>query len=170
MTTKPMETLDDIAVGITYNKEAYTANPRFSVITPDMPSQLKFLTVDNYTHRYINKQKRLSKQSQDSSADPVSPLPVAEEAIPEAPTPTPKAGETTEEGKVTPIAVQPSKSATAIKNEPLKDSIEESAKDSPKKGQTVGSAQKYGKFYGMQHASGGKGSPCLLYTSPSPRD
>ena len=38
MTTKPMETLYDIAVGITYNKDAYTDNNRFSLITPDLPS------------------------------------------------------------------------------------------------------------------------------------
>ena len=51
-------TLDDIAVGVTYNNEPYTSNNRFSVITPDVPSQQKFFTVENYTHKYLEKVKR----------------------------------------------------------------------------------------------------------------
>ena len=50
-----MVTLDDFVVGIDYNKEPYTQTERFAVITPDMPSQHKFFTVDNYTHRYLNR-------------------------------------------------------------------------------------------------------------------
>jgi len=50
--------IDDIAKGITYNKEPYTSNKKFSVITPDIPSQLKFFTVNNYTHKYLEKEKR----------------------------------------------------------------------------------------------------------------
>eukprot|EP00826_Nyctotherus_ovalis_P033719 TRINITY_DN2745_c0_g5_i1.p1 TRINITY_DN2745_c0_g5~~TRINITY_DN2745_c0_g5_i1.p1 ORF type:complete len:255 (-),score=41.38 TRINITY_DN2745_c0_g5_i1:150-914(-) len=50
-----MQTLDDFAVGINYNKEPYTSNNRFSVVVPDMQSQHKFFTVDNYTHKYITK-------------------------------------------------------------------------------------------------------------------
>eukprot|EP00826_Nyctotherus_ovalis_P052915 TRINITY_DN6794_c0_g1_i7.p1 TRINITY_DN6794_c0_g1~~TRINITY_DN6794_c0_g1_i7.p1 ORF type:complete len:236 (-),score=42.85 TRINITY_DN6794_c0_g1_i7:161-868(-) len=55
MIPQGVETLDDIAVGITYNKEPYTTNNRFSVVTPDLPSQHKFFTVDNYTHWYLKK-------------------------------------------------------------------------------------------------------------------
>lgn len=51
-------TLDDIAVGVTYNKDPYNSNKKFSVITPDIPSQQKFFTVDNYTHKYLEKEKR----------------------------------------------------------------------------------------------------------------
>eukprot|EP00826_Nyctotherus_ovalis_P050260 TRINITY_DN6144_c0_g1_i3.p2 TRINITY_DN6144_c0_g1~~TRINITY_DN6144_c0_g1_i3.p2 ORF type:complete len:174 (+),score=36.33 TRINITY_DN6144_c0_g1_i3:156-677(+) len=52
-----VETLDDIAVGITYNKDPYTTNERFSVVTPDLPSQHKFFTVNNYTHWYLEKKR-----------------------------------------------------------------------------------------------------------------
>lgn len=55
MIPQGVETLDDFAVGINYNKEPYTTNNRFSVITPDLPSQHKFFTVDNYTHWYLKK-------------------------------------------------------------------------------------------------------------------
>ena len=55
MIPKGVVTLDDFAVGIDYNKEPYTTNNRFSVITPDLSSQHKFFTVDNYTHRFLNK-------------------------------------------------------------------------------------------------------------------
>jgi len=51
-------TIDDIAVGVGYNEEPYSSNKRYSVITPDISSQQKFFTVDNYTHKYLAKEKR----------------------------------------------------------------------------------------------------------------
>ena len=50
-----MLTLDDVAKGITYNKTPYTTNDRFSVLVPDIQSQHKFFSVNNYTHKFINK-------------------------------------------------------------------------------------------------------------------
>lgn len=55
MIPKGVVTLDEFAVGIDYNKDPYTTNNRFSVIVPDLPSQKKFFTIDNYTHWYLDK-------------------------------------------------------------------------------------------------------------------
>lgn len=51
-------TIDDIAKGVKYNEEPYCTNANFSVITPDIQSQQKFFTVNNYTHKYLAKEKR----------------------------------------------------------------------------------------------------------------
>ena len=58
MKSKGRITLDDIAMGITYNNEPYTSNKKFSVIIPDIESQHKFFTIQNYTHKYLEKVKR----------------------------------------------------------------------------------------------------------------
>lgn len=50
--------LDDIAKGITYNKEPYLEAARFAIMTPDINSQRKFFTTQNYTHKYLEKEKR----------------------------------------------------------------------------------------------------------------
>ena len=51
-------TLDDIATGINYNNTPYTYNDKFSIVTPDIQSQQRFFTINNYTHKYLTKEKR----------------------------------------------------------------------------------------------------------------
>jgi len=51
-------TLDDIAKGIEYNKEPYSTAKNFSVMAPDVTSQQKFYDVNNYTHKYLEKEPR----------------------------------------------------------------------------------------------------------------
>ena len=51
-------TLDDIAKGISYNKDPYLSSDKFAVITPDAGSQKKFFGTENYTHKYLEKEKR----------------------------------------------------------------------------------------------------------------
>ncbi len=51
-------TLDDIARGITYKDEPFNKANRFVVLTPDAESQQKFFYVNNYTHKYLTKEKR----------------------------------------------------------------------------------------------------------------
>lgn len=73
-----MKTLDDFAVGINYNKEPYTSNNRFSVVVPDLESQHKFFTVDNYTHKYITN-GRCDAKDQQEIPQPILPISHKEE-------------------------------------------------------------------------------------------
>lgn len=91
---KGITTLDDIALGITYNKEPYTTTERFSVITPDIESQHKFFTVKNYTHHFMTKlpegednpgNKAEAKKAWtqiNPLAKPIEEAPVQAEAVP----------------------------------------------------------------------------------------
>ena len=51
-------TLEDVAKGIQYNQEAYHTAAKFQVFTPDLKSQEKFFGTNNYTHKYLVKEKR----------------------------------------------------------------------------------------------------------------
>jgi hypothetical protein len=51
-------TLDDIAKGVTYNPTPYQKGDKFEVVTPDVTSQQRFYTINNYTHKYLEKEKR----------------------------------------------------------------------------------------------------------------
>jgi hypothetical protein len=51
-------TLDDIAKGISYNNDPYLDGDKFAIVTPDPGSQKKFYGTQNYTHKYLEKEKR----------------------------------------------------------------------------------------------------------------
>ena len=76
-----MKTLDDFAVGINYNKEPYTSNNKFSVVVPDLKSQHKFLTVDNYTHKYITQGRYDKMKEQDMPQKEEHTIPAKEDAV-----------------------------------------------------------------------------------------